>query len=548
MKGKLLIVLGFLSTIVLPVFPARAAANTPSPTSKIIITEVKLGGDSYSQGSDQPKDPQEFITLYNQSSADIDLSGWVIEYAKTSFDKTYCSDSNWISHSISGSASQTVLSGTLSAGQTSTPITRPLTDNTAGSIHLVDLSDKNNPTIQDLVGWGTGAPCFKTAAAGTPSNGKSIKRFLSCNNLPVASNDNSKDFATSQPPSPGKLNNPLTSSCQQDDSTANVPEVAQAQQTCEGIVLSELLPNPSGSDTGNEFIELYNTSSSAISLQGCSLQTSGSSKVYNLATAMQPGEYHAFYSSETGLTLPNAAGGTVWLLSPTTELQAVTYLADLEDDVSWSSFNNAWQVTYQPTPNSSNTLLATRPCPEGEERNPDTGYCRSSASLTTSNLSVCKEGQERNPQTNRCRALATASSSLAPCKEGQSRNTQTNRCRSETSSSSALVACKAGQERNPQTNRCKAALSTASALLKPCSAGQERNPSTNRCRKSTTGASSKLADVKEAATGSISNNPHWWLAGFAAMGATSYGVYEWRQEVWQILSKIKTKLPSILAK
>jgi hypothetical protein len=85
-------------------------------------------------------------------------------------------------------------------------------------------------------------------------------------------------------------------------------------------------------------------------------------------------------------------------------------------------------------------------------------------------------------------------------------------------------------------------------LLKPCSAGQERNPSTNRCRKSTTGASSKLADVKEAATGSISNNPHWWLAGFAAMGATSYGVYEWRQEVWQILSKIKTKLPSILAK
>jgi hypothetical protein len=44
------------------------------------------------------------------------------------------------------------------------------------------------------------------------------------------------------------------------------------------------------------------------------------------------------------------------------------------------------------------------------------------------------------------------------------------------------------------------------------------------------------------------NNPHWWLAGFAAFGATGYGVYEWRQEAWQTLSKIKNKLPGVYAK
>jgi hypothetical protein len=50
------------------------------------------------------------------------------------------------------------------------------------------------------------------------------------------------------------------------------------------------------------------------------------------------------------------------------------------------------------------------------------------------------------------------------------------------------------------------------------------------------------------ATGSIANSPHWWLAGFAVVGATGYGVYEWRQEVWDFLNRIKTNLPVISKK
>jgi hypothetical protein len=527
MKGKILLVLGFLTTIVLPVFPEHAAADTPAAASKVVISEVKLGGDSYSQGLEQPKDPQEFITLYNQSDSEVDLTGWSLEYAKTTFDKTYCATSNWIAHSVSGSASQTVLSGTIKPGQVSSPIARSLTDNTSGSLHLVDLSDKNNPVIEDLVGWGVGTPCSETTPTATPGNGKSIKRYLDCNNLPIDSGDNSKDFALSQPPSPGALNSPYLNICQQEETPAPTQE---QQPACEGIIINEILPNPSGTDTNSEFIELHNPTSSAIFLQGCSLQTTGSSKVFNFNNNdLQPGEYHAFYSSETGLTLPNAAGGTVWLLSPNTELQSITYQADLDDDTAWAFSGNTWQTTYVPTPNALNVILATKPCPEGEERNPDTGYCRSTAALTTSDLSVCKEGQERNPETNRCRAITAASSKSSAAK----------------SASSNLTPCKPGQERNPATNRCKAIVTTASAALKPCPAGQERNPSTNRCRKITTGATAKLANVKDSATASIANNPHWWLAGFAAIGATSYGVYEWRQEVLQFLNKIIRRIPFI---
>jgi type II secretory pathway pseudopilin PulG len=78
MKGRLLVILGFVSTIIFPIFPDRASAATSTSTATVIISEIKLGGDSYSQGADQPKDSQEFITLFNQSNTDIDLSGWVL--------------------------------------------------------------------------------------------------------------------------------------------------------------------------------------------------------------------------------------------------------------------------------------------------------------------------------------------------------------------------------------------------------------------------------------------------------------------------------------
>jgi hypothetical protein len=533
MKGRILLALGFLATIILPVFPMPASADTPIPASKVIISEVKLGGDSYSQGTGQPKDPQEFVTLYNQSDSDIDLTGWTIEYAKTTFDKAYCADSSWISHSVNSSANQTTLSGILKARQASTPIARSLTDNATGSLHLVDMSDKNNPTVQDLVGWGTNAPCSESAPATTPSNGKSIKRYLGCSNQPLDTDNNASDFSSNQPPSPGNLNSPYLNACQQEDPSTSVESPQAQAATCEGVTISEVLPNPAGADSGSEFIELYNPTSSLIPLQGCSLQTTGSSKVFNFSNiSLQPGEYHAFYSNGTGLTLPNAAGGTVWLLSPNTELQAVTYQPSLDDDVTWAQVSGTWQATFQPTPNTANVLLSSKPCPEGEERSVDTGYCHANATLTTSSLSTCKEGQERNPETNRCRAIpATSSSKTSPTKQA------------------GLASCKAGQERNPETNRCKSIVNTASASLKPCPAGQERNSSTNRCRKvSSANATAKLATIKDSATGSIANNPHWWLASFAAFGATSYGVYEWRQEVTRFLGRLKTKLPGISGK
>ncbi len=524
MKLRLPIFLGFVTSLFLPIFyPHPARAEVINTTSKVIISEIKLGGDSFSQGASAPKDPQEFVTLYNAGSSTVSLDGWVLEYAKSTFDKSFCVSSSWAAHSVGGSVSTTTLSGTIAPGGVSTPIARAMNDGTAGSLHLVDNSNKDQPIIADLVGWGADAPCVETSATVTPSNSKSLKRYLGCTtNTPLDTDSNLHDFAANQPPSPGSLNSPYIITCQE-DAPADPTPIPQA--TCEGVIISEILPNPAGSDTGNEFIELYNPTPAAVSLSGCSLQVSASSKVFNFSqTTMQAGQYQAFYTSELGLSLPNASGGTVWLLSPTAELQAIAYAPDLDDDQSWALLSGSWKATYEPTPSNPNIDQPFQECPEGEERNTDTGNCNAVASLTTATISGCREGQERNPETNRCRAIASSSSA------------------------SSLTPCQPGQERNPDTNRCRAIASTASTL-QPCAAGQERNPDTNRCRKSTDSAQvAGLATIKDVKSGSIAKSPKWWLIGFAALGAVSYGVYEWRQEIVDFLIKFKKKLPGLWAK
>jgi hypothetical protein len=312
--------------------------------------------------------------------------------------------------------------------------------------------------------------------------------------------------------------------------------------TCEGIIINEILPNPAGSDTGQEFTELYNPTNEVISLKGCSLQTSANSKKYEFGSkSLQPKEYLAVDDTLSGLTLSNTSGGTVWLLSPSEELQAIVYPGNLEDDQSWALFSGGWQATYKPTRAAANVLLALKPCPAGEERSAETGQCRSlSAGQGGNALAPCRQDQERNPETNRCRLIQVAAAGLTACKPGQVRNPETNRCRSILGASSSLAPCKPNQERNPATNRCRSASASASDL-KPCTEGQERNPETNRCRKvaSASGQAGGLAQVKDIDSGGFSSNPRWMLAGLGAAGALGYAGFEWRREVGGFFSKLK---------
>jgi hypothetical protein len=295
------------------------------------------------------------------------------------------------------------------------------------------------------------------------------------------------------------------------------------------LKLSELLPNAIGTDDGNEYIEIYNPNTSAVNLMNYVLYIgSNLEHFYSFPTglAIGPGEYTAFYSDDIKFTLVNTTSRVTLRSLDNMFVDEAPYYSDPKDGMAWALIDDVWQYTNKPTPGGQNK----------------SSYVEEVV-VVASTLQPCAPNQYRNPETNRCKLIPTVSSNLVPCKVGQYRSEETNRCRNIASDVSNLVPCAEGQERNPATNRCRSVSAVlAASNLVPCKEGQERNPETNRCRNI---ASSDIP-VAEFAVEQTSARPDnsivWWsLAGVAVLAIT-YGVWEWRQEIGQLVKKVVSVL------
>lgn len=478
----------------------QAAEPTQPLQQQVVISEVQTGSALSAN--------QEFIELYNQTDQTIAMAGWQLEYKSATGTawNTKVTLAGFIeprNYYLVATTGYIEANGVLSAGLAAA----------GGHVRLVQ-TDADDPTgqILDLLGWGTADSAEGGQSALAPEPGQSVQRCFA-EALLVDTDNNGNDFKSfNSTPNDGVVCLP----------PEDEPPVIS--NMCTGILISEVLPNPAGADGGNEFIEIHNPTAASITLEGCSLQTTGTTKLYSFGAdaVIEPGAYRTLYDAETGLTLPNTAGGVVYLLaSDTSEAYAISYPPDLPDDVAWAWFgNNDWQITYTPSPGVMNVVQPLKPCAAGQERNEDTGQCRiptpGSETAVIANLTPCRIGQERNPATNRCRSIAAAA---AP----------------------TLTPCQPGQERNPETNRCRSTV-TASAALKPCTPGQERNPETNRCRKVAGATTSNPVVVQDVAASTAGDMLGWWFAGIVGTGALGYAAYEWRQEISQIIGRLRSKI------
>jgi hypothetical protein len=301
------------------------------------------------------------------------------------------------------------------------------------------------------------------------------------------------------------------------------------------LQITELLPNPSGDDNGEEFIELYNPNDKDVSLDNYVIFVGSDYKnSYNFPSGahINPGQYAAFYDDDIKFTLVNTSSGVKLQSIDGSFVFEVPIYDNPKDNIAWALIDNKWQYTNRPTPGLSNlpSLIEETPV-EADTIDAD-----------NNDLEPCAANQYRNPLTNRCKLIEAAGPSLvlAPCKEGEERNPETNRCRKITSTVSTLAPCPEGQERNPLTNRCRSIATVLSAnTLAPCKEGQERNPETNRCRKVTVASTiTKAKYAPESTAQSPSNYLIWWsLAGIGSL-AVGYGVWEWRQELTRLGRKL----------
>lgn len=480
-------------------------------TTGLLITEIQIGITS---------EKNEFVELYNSTTAPLTFQDLRIEYLSSSFTGDLSTQTR-----ILGTFSGTILAHETLLLRNDLYVAPPLAVQNAD---LVFGSSTNNPTtgflassggyvrivdqniqLVDCVRWGgseasTLAGCQRVAAAHA-SDLNSLQR-------PFINGAYQTSYGiTDSPMTPRSILN-----------TIDEPEpVLEPDPTpivfCEGVSISEIVPNPEGEDTDQEFFELFNSKNVDVDLGHCSFRIGDNS--IGFGGNLSPG-YTAFY----GHTLPNSAGAQIAFITPTGEL-AVNYPGGLGEDESYSYVNGLWQRGALSTPGAANAM------PEGSE-NVDAGTDASS-----DELEPCAPGKYRHPETNRCRNIE-AESVLTPCDPGQVRNPDTNRCRNSSATSSTLNPCGAGETRSPETNRCRKNTSST-ATQTPCKEGQERNPETNRCRKV---ASAKTSNPITNPANASSRPVSYYVLGIVAALALVYGAYEYRHSIYGLLTKRRQKV------
>ncbi|CAN5408057.1 hypothetical protein BH10PAT4_BH10PAT4_5120 [soil metagenome] len=289
-------------------------------------------------------------------------------------------------------------------------------------------------------------------------------------------------------------------------------------------LLTELLPNAAGDDSGHEFIEVYNPSDNSIDANFLQLLVgSNLEQTYHFptGTTLLPRIYAVFYNNDISFTLVNTTSRVSLQTIDKIKISQTDAYDNPADANSWALIDGTWKLTNQPTPTAENLPSVV---------------IKDNTDVTSSGLQPCAPNQYRSLDTNRCRLIVTAGSTLTPCKDGQYRSEVTNRCRSIAADVSLLTTCDTNQYRNPETNRCKL-IESSSSTLTACVEGQERNPDTNRCRNSTKSVPA-VGFAVEPIPDSESTTVGWWAVGGVCAIALGYGVWEWRQEFLNLIRRI----------
>ncbi|MBU1037172.1 lamin tail domain-containing protein [Patescibacteria group bacterium] len=133
------------------------------------------------------------------------------------------------------------------------------------------------------------------------------------------------------------------------------------------ILINEILPNPQGSDSEAEFIELYNFSTTEVDLVDWQLQDN-STRVYTISeddftnTQISANGYFVVYRSQSGIALNNN-GDQVKFFSPDNNLiESIIYDDQgTEAETFARDENNQWHWTKTPTPGTVNIITVNQP-------------------------------------------------------------------------------------------------------------------------------------------------------------------------------------------
>lgn len=487
--GMLRYVCGIITCAVVLAVGAYAPP-TYAASASIVITHIQAGGAGAAL--------EEMIILFNNSEEDVDITGWCLsnksDVAFACFAQSNSNEQLILPAGKFASAVSTAQAMLLSPIEFSVVFqpTNMSSGSITGSADSINLIAADQ-TIIDTHSWGTslvGGMLYE-------------RKFETTDPLHYLDTDSASDWAVASPsfvPDDEVVRlEGVVDVCSnligfQDEVPDGLVSVdGECREPILPLIITELLPNATGSDTGKEFIELYNPNDSDVLLDGYTLLIQD--RVYTLPTNthLAPHAYVSFSNVDLGYSLLNSTSLVMLRYGGELIDQTDAYV-DPGEDEAWALINQIWQYTNQPTPGTEN-LVSVREV--------------SSATQTATTLKPCAANQYRSLETNRCRLIQSPSNEPAPCNEDQ--------------------------YRNPETGRCKRVAVAEEPT--PCKEGQERNPETNRCRtvKEITEADYEVLGTE---TTTDSNGYIWWVVGIVVVLALGYGVWEWRYEIKKFVKRV----------
>jgi hypothetical protein len=145
------------------------------------------------------------------------------------------------------------------------------------------------------------------------------------------------------------------------------------------IVISEFLPNPEGTDSGNEWIELFNSSDTGVNLRDWILDDNGEEGVIGTSAykftelLIQPQSYLVVLLTGDKFDLNNSSSDSVRLFWPDKKKAAeIIYQGPAKENTTWCQLNNVYQWC-TPTRGEANKSLepATEIVNESEQETID---------------------------------------------------------------------------------------------------------------------------------------------------------------------------------
>lgn len=306
-----------------------------STTTENYSTEIQLSEVYPAPASDE----EEFIELRNTDSVDVDLSGWSIadasgkKYTIASDDFTSTTINNGEYFVIPQSTSKIYL------------------NNDGDTVYLYQPDDTllDETTYEDA----------ESAQSWSQTNGLwdwSTEVTEATENISV-SVTNEED---SEEDSKDNTENNSSSSAD-----------AEHYETSDAVALSEMIPNPAGVDSTDEWIEIVNTGSTTIHLEGW--QLTDTTSYYTIGDiSIAPEEYIVFEVGDTGISLNNS-GDTVYLIDPYNTIINGTEYTSSTEGFAWANFEGGWQWTEELTPGEVNIASESTSDSdnEGDDNNSD---------------------------------------------------------------------------------------------------------------------------------------------------------------------------------